>query len=156
MSEENFRHIQSRVLDELADVDPITIPVPSASASNIPSPSSESSQSREFVPEQIPLTFYLTSVHDHSLHEAFSRVLQRLLVNTCLPYLEDLLNVFCANSHSPKAFLFDTHARVFVATDSSPVDTITHNLCCDYVSMLNNFGGLYKYDYVFISAVLST
>jgi Ras-related GTP-binding protein C/D len=78
-----------------------------------------------------------------------------------LPYLEDLLNVFCGvrsssaikflrlncaqNSQSPKAFLFDTTSRLYVATDASPVDSATHNLCCDFLEMLNSFGPLYKY-----------
>ena len=65
---ENFRHIQQRVLSDLAYY-------------NV-----------EF--EQIPLNFQLTSIYDHSLHDAFSRVLHKLIDS--LPYLEDLLNVFCA------------------------------------------------------------
>lgn len=107
--------------------------------------------------EQLPLNFHLTSVHDHSLHEAFSKVLHKLIDS--LPYLEDLLNVFCAvsaqhvspiksnsfqNSQSPKAFLFDATSRLYIATDASPVDSATHNLCCDYLQMLNSFGPLYK------------
>ena len=48
------------------------------------------------------------------------------------------------NSQSPKAFLFDTTSRLYVATDASPVDTATHNLCCDYLQMLNTFGPLYR------------
>lgn len=81
-----------------------------------------------------------------------------------LPYLEDLLNVFAAvsilsllalypsdlnhlqNSQSPKAFLFDVKSRLYVATDASPVDTATYNLCCDYLQMLNSFRSLYKYE----------
>lgn len=47
--------------------------------------------------EQMQPNFYLTSVYDHSLHEAFSKVLQKL--TDCLPHLEDLLNVFCAVCH---------------------------------------------------------
>ncbi|KDQ57050.1 hypothetical protein JAAARDRAFT_35646 [Jaapia argillacea MUCL 33604] len=113
---ENFRHIQQRVLDELADI------------------------SLEY--EQVPVNFHLTSVYDHTIHEAFSRVLHKLI--SVLPSLEDLLNVFCAKSQAPKAFLFDIHSRLYVATDASPVDTATHNLCCDFLSMLNAFGPLYK------------
>ncbi|KAI0067275.1 Gtr1/RagA G protein Gtr2 [Artomyces pyxidatus] len=113
---ENFRHIQQRVIDELLDI------------------------SQDY--EQMPLNFHLTSVYDHSIHEAFSRVLHKLIDS--LPYLEDLLNVFCANSQSSKAFLFDVKSRLYVATDASPVDTGTHNLCCDYVKTLNAFGPLYK------------
>ena len=44
--------------------------------------------------ETIPINFQLTSIYDHSLHDAFSRVLHKLIDS--LPYLEDLLNVFCA------------------------------------------------------------
>ncbi|KAF7968799.1 hypothetical protein HWV62_29266 [Athelia sp. TMB] len=114
---ENFRQIHERVNDRLQDILPDY--------------------------EQLnPLDFHLTSVYDHSLHEAFSRVLHKLIGS--LPYLEDLLNIFCANSSSPKAFLFDTTSRLFVATDASPVDTLTHNLCCDYLNMLNSFGALYQ------------
>jgi hypothetical protein len=65
---ENFRHIQQRVIDELLDTEP------------------------EY--EQMPVNFHLTSVYDHSIREAFSRVLHKLIDS--LPYLEDLLNVFCS------------------------------------------------------------
>ncbi|PPQ92239.1 hypothetical protein CVT25_008921 [Psilocybe cyanescens] len=113
---ENFRQIHERVSDRLLDMSP------------------------EY--EQMQLNFHLTSVYDHSLHEAFSRVLHKLIES--LPFLEELLNVFCANSQSPKAFLFDTRSRLYIATDASPVDSATHNLCCDYLQMLNSFGPLYK------------
>jgi len=66
--QENFRQIHERVADRLLDTAP------------------------EY--EQMPLNFHLTSVYDHSLHEAFSRVLHRLIDS--MPFLEALLNVFCA------------------------------------------------------------
>ncbi|KAH9957424.1 Gtr1/RagA G protein [Russula dissimulans] len=113
---ETFGHIQQRVIDELFDT------------------------SQEF--EQMPVNFHLTSVYDHSIREAFSRVLHKLIDS--LPYLEDLLNVFCANSQASKAFLFDVKSRLYVATDESPVDTGIHSLCCDYVRTLSAFGSLYK------------
>ncbi|KAF9485140.1 hypothetical protein BDN70DRAFT_796453, partial [Pholiota conissans] len=113
---ENFRQIHERVSDRLLDMSPDY--------------------------EQMQLNFHLTSVYDHSLHEAFSRVLHKLTES--LPYLEELLNVFCANSQSPKAFLFDVNSRLYVATDASPVDSATHNLCCDYLMMLNYFTPLYR------------
>ncbi|KAF9560749.1 hypothetical protein CPC08DRAFT_636252, partial [Agrocybe pediades] len=113
---ENFRQIHERVSDRLLDMSP------------------------EY--EQVQLNFHLTSVYDHSLHEAFSRVLHKLI--DALPFLEELLNVFCAHTQSPKAFLFDTRSRLYVATDASPVDSATHNLCCDYLQLLNSFGPLYR------------
>ncbi|KIP01505.1 hypothetical protein PHLGIDRAFT_80485, partial [Phlebiopsis gigantea 11061_1 CR5-6] len=113
---ENFRLFQQRVSDELIDISP------------------------EY--EQIPIEFHLTSIYDHSLHEAFSRVLHKVI--PALPYLEDLLNVFCANSQASKAFLFDASSRLYIATDASPVDPPTHSLCNDYLQMLNSFGPLYR------------
>ena len=75
---ENFRHIQQRVIDELFDT------------------------SQEY--EQMPVNFHLTSVYDHSIREAFSRVLLKLIDS--LPYLEDLLNVFCSVCTSTPSFAF--------------------------------------------------
>ncbi|KZT73074.1 hypothetical protein DAEQUDRAFT_722183 [Daedalea quercina L-15889] len=114
---ENWRYIQQRILDELADISP------------------------EYE-QMIPINFHLTSIHDHTLHDAFSRTLHKSIES--LPYLEDLLNVFCTNSQSSKAFLFDINSRLYVATDASPVDAPTHSLCNDYLLMLNSFGPLYK------------
>ena len=37
-------------------------------------------------------SFYLTSIYDHSIFEAFSKVVQKLIVQ--LPTLENLLNIF--------------------------------------------------------------
>ncbi|TFY71682.1 hypothetical protein EVG20_g1332 [Dentipellis fragilis] len=113
---ENFRLIHLRVNEELDDISP------------------------EY--EQMPLNFHLTSIYDHSINEAFSKVLHRLIDS--LPYLEQLLNVFVANSQASKTFLFDVKSRLYVATDASPVDTGTHNLCCDFVKTLTAFGPLYK------------
>ena len=67
---ENFRQIHERVSDRLLDISPAY--------------------------EQMQLNFHLTSVYDHSLHEAFSKVLHKLIES--LPFLEELLNVFCAVS----------------------------------------------------------
>lgn len=38
------------------------------------------------------LSFYLTSIYDHSIFEAFSKVVQKLIPQ--LPTLENLLNIF--------------------------------------------------------------
>lgn len=52
----------------------------------------------------MPVNFHLTSVYDHSIREAFSRVLHKLIDS--LPYLEDLLNVFCSVSVLAPLFFF--------------------------------------------------
>jgi Ras-related GTP-binding protein C/D len=80
---ENFRHIQQRVIDELFDT------------------------SQEY--DRMPVNFHLTSVYDHSIREAFSRVLHKLIDS--LPYLEDLLNVFCSVSAVAPPFSFSLLAE---------------------------------------------
>ena len=42
--------------------------------------------------DQVKLSFYLTSIYDHSIFEAFSKVIQKLIPQ--LPTLEELLNLF--------------------------------------------------------------
>lgn len=41
--------------------------------------------------DQIHLSFYMTSIYDHSIFEAFSKVVQKLIPQ--LPMLENLLNI---------------------------------------------------------------
>ena len=43
-----------------------------------------------------PFSFYLTSIYDHSIFEAFSKVVQKLIPQ--LPTLENLLNIFISVS----------------------------------------------------------
>ncbi|KAF8525955.1 Gtr1/RagA G protein [Hysterangium stoloniferum] len=111
------RHVQQRIIDDLTDA---SLDV-----------------------ESLQLQFHITTIYDHSIHESFSLVVQKLI--DPLPYLEELLNVFCANSRLSKAFLFDTNSRIYVATDASPVDAATHNVCCDYVQMMSQFAPLYAH-----------
>lgn len=87
---ENFRQIHERVSDRLQDLLPDY--------------------------DLNPLDFHLTSVYDHSLHEAFSRVLHKLIGS--LPYLEDLLNIFCAVC----TFLsqFNIHTDVWICGARTP------------------------------------
>jgi Ras-related GTP-binding protein C/D len=44
----------------------------------------------------VQLGFYLTTIYDHSIFEAFSKVIQKLIVE--LPTLENLLNNLCSVS----------------------------------------------------------
>jgi len=66
---DTFAHVQTRVMDDLQE---------------------------ESLDVEAQLRFHLTSIYDHTIHEYFSQVIQRLIEP--LPYLEDLLNVFCAVS----------------------------------------------------------
>jgi len=66
--------------------------------------------------DSIHLSFYLTSIYDYSIFEAFSKVIQKLMPQ--LPTLESLLNILCSNSGMEKAFLYDIASKIYIATDS--------------------------------------
>ncbi|CAL8249601.1 unnamed protein product [Boreogadus saida] len=51
--------------------------------------------------EKLHLSFYLTSIYDHSIFEAFSKVVQKLIPQ--LPTLENLLNIFISVSRREPA-----------------------------------------------------
>ncbi|KZV90562.1 hypothetical protein EXIGLDRAFT_837724 [Exidia glandulosa HHB12029] len=112
---ENFRIIQNRLSDELEDVG-IDL-------------------------REVQLNYHLTSVYDHSLWEAFSHIIQR---NFGADFLESCLNLFCANSQIQKAFIFDIATRIYLATDSSPVDPADYALAWDYVNTLRQLEPLYS------------
>uniref|UniRef100_A0ACB8GCZ6 Uncharacterized protein n=1 Tax=Sphaerodactylus townsendi TaxID=933632 RepID=A0ACB8GCZ6_9SAUR len=91
--------------------------------------------------EKIHLSFYLTSIYDHSIFEAFSKVVQKLIPQ--LPTLENLLNIFISNSGIEKAFLFDVVSKIYIATDSSPVDMQTYELSCDMIDVVIDISCIY-------------
>ncbi|XP_072037873.1 ras-related GTP-binding protein C-like isoform X1 [Amphiura filiformis] len=91
--------------------------------------------------ESIHLSFYLTSIYDHSIFEAFSKVVQKLIPQ--LPTLENLLNILISNSGIEKAFLFDVVSKIYIATDSSPVDMQSYELCCDMIDVVIDVSCIY-------------
>ncbi|OCT94370.1 hypothetical protein XELAEV_18012041mg [Xenopus laevis] len=94
--------------------------------------------------EKLHLSFYLTSIYDHSIFEAFSKVVQKLIPQ--LPTLENLLNIFISNSGIEKAFLFDVVSKIYIATDSSPVDMQSYELCCDMIDVVIDVSCIYRFN----------
>ena len=71
-------------------------------------------------PQDILINFHLTSIYDHSIFEAFSKVIQKLIPQ--FVHLERLLNYLLSTSNIEQAFLFDVQTKISIATDSSPTD----------------------------------
>ncbi|XP_074656153.1 ras-related GTP-binding protein C-like isoform X2 [Tubulanus polymorphus] len=94
--------------------------------------------------DSLHLSFHLTSIYDHSIFEAFSKVVQKLIPQ--LPTLENLLNIFISNSGIEKAFLFDVVSKIYIATDSSPVDMQSYELCCDMIDVVIDVSCIYGED----------
>ncbi|CAI4222335.1 unnamed protein product [Auanema sp. JU1783] len=86
-------------------------------------------------------TYHLTSIYDHSIFEAFSKVVQNLV--TQLPTLERLLDIFNQGSNVEKSFLFDVNSKIYIATDSNPVEMAAYELCCDMIDVAMDLSGIY-------------
>jgi len=92
--------------------------------------------------EEIPIAYHLTSIYDHSIFEAFSRVVQKLIPQLQTP-LENLLNVLVSTCSMEKAYLFDVASKLYISTDSSPVDTVSVELCSDMIDVVLDVSGIY-------------
>lgn len=54
-----------------------------------------------------------------------------------------LLCLCFQNSGIEKAFLFDVVSKIYIATDSSPVDMQTYELCCDMIDVVIDISCIY-------------
>ena len=91
--------------------------------------------------DNVPIAYHLTSIYDHSVFEAFSRVVQKLIPQ--LPTLENLLNVLVSTCSMEKAYLFDVASKLYISTDSSPVDMQSVELCSDMIDVVLDVSGIY-------------
>uniref|UniRef100_A0A914DQ34 Ras-related GTP-binding protein C n=1 Tax=Acrobeloides nanus TaxID=290746 RepID=A0A914DQ34_9BILA len=91
--------------------------------------------------DEIRISYHMTSIYDHSIFEAFSKVIQKLVKQ--LSALEKLLDIFNQGSNVEKSFLFDVASKIFIATDSSPVDMATYELCCDMIDVELDISSIY-------------
>ncbi|GAA5973234.1 hypothetical protein JCM11641_006337 [Rhodosporidiobolus odoratus] len=86
--------------------------------------------------------YHLTSVFDTSIYEALSKVIQKLIPEQAM--LERLLDLLCQQCSMDKAFLFETSSKIYIATDSSPLDNQTYVICADYLDLVGDFTQLYE------------
>jgi Ras-related GTP-binding protein C/D len=94
--------------------------------------------------ENAPVSFYSTSIYDHSIFDAFSKVIQKLIPQ--LPTLEALLDSLCSNCHIEKAYLFDVLSKIYIATDTSPTDIGSYEICSDYIDVVVDVSEIYGWD----------
>lgn len=94
--------------------------------------------------ENPPVSFYATSVYDDSIYEALSKVLQ--LLNPQLPTFEALLNTIAASCKMQKLYLFDVQSKLYIASDTSPVDLTGYTLCSDYIDTIVDLSEIYGWN----------
>jgi len=86
--------------------------------------------------------FHLTSIYDHSIFEAFSKVIQKLIPH--MGTLENLLDILVSSCGMEKALLIDVVSKIYIATDTtSPVDMTTYELCSDMIDVAIDVSCIY-------------
>merc|ERR1711953_725902 len=88
------------------------------------------------------IAFHCTSIYDHTLFEALSKVVQKLIPQQ-LPVLEQCLDLLTSNSRMEKAYLFDVVSKVYIATDSQPTDLQSYELCSDMIDVVIDVSCIY-------------
>lgn len=91
--------------------------------------------------ENPPINYYGTSIFDHTIFEGLSRVMQGLVPQ--LPTFEALLNTMRASCHFEKVYLFDVYSKIYIASDTSPLDVNSYELCSDYIDLIVDMSEVY-------------
>lgn len=55
----------------------------------------------------------------------------------------ELKAFFLQNSAIEKSFLFDVVSKIYIATDSTPVDMQSYELCCDMIDVVIDVSWIY-------------
>lgn len=91
--------------------------------------------------ENPPINYYGTSIFDHTIFEGLSRVMQGLVPQ--LPTFEALLNTMRSNCNFEKVYLFDVYSKIYIASDTSPLDVAAYELCSDYIDFIVDLSEVY-------------
>ncbi|RXK42517.1 hypothetical protein M231_00071 [Tremella mesenterica] len=86
--------------------------------------------------------FDMTSVHDASLRDAWSKVIQGIM--DILPDVESLMMHFTESSGMDNSFLFDINSGVIVGADNRQRNDATLEQVTEYLSRFLQFRELYK------------
>ncbi|KIX94848.1 uncharacterized protein Z520_09538 [Fonsecaea multimorphosa CBS 102226] len=90
------------------------------------------------------VSYHMTSIYDYSIFEAFSKVVQKLIPH--LDTLQNLMNTLVDNSGMAKAYLFDILSKIYVASDTRPVDMEVYEMCSDYIDVIVDITDLYGHE----------
>jgi len=87
--------------------------------------------------DQIHLSFHLTSIYDHSIFEAFSKVVQKLIPQ--LPTLENLLNILISVREFDDEVTSDVYGTEL--SQHSPDERCDCNVCTLYIPAVPSLTG---------------
>jgi len=89
----------------------------------------------------VHIDYHLTSIYDHSIFEAFSKVIQKLVPQHAT--LEKLLNTLVSTCKLERALLVDVVSKICVAADSSQFEMQTYELCSDMIDVVIDISCIY-------------
>ena len=89
----------------------------------------------------LEISAHCTSIFDNSIHEAFSKVIQRpLLANG---KVEQVLDMMVTTCRLEKAVLFDLGSKITFGSDSSQIDSLTFALMQDLLEVIIDLVSIY-------------
>ncbi|RNF25983.1 putative small GTPase [Trypanosoma conorhini] len=89
------------------------------------------------------VNFNLTSIYDHSVFQAFSLVVQKL-IKPQSPYITELLQMLNSNSNVDLSYLFLSRSKIFLAVDErSRAKLRTYDLCSDAIEVMMKMSQIY-------------
>jgi len=94
--------------------------------------------------QPIQLAFQLTSIYDHTIYVALSKVVQKLLPQ--VTFISSMMDTLINRSKIQKAFLFDVISKVYIATDSTPVNMQHYEICSELIDVLIDVTCIYGVD----------
>jgi hypothetical protein len=96
------------------------------------------------LPLPLAVSFHLTSIHDHSVLEAMSRVVQRVAPGPALlPHVEALCNACVGACGVDKVLLMDAATRLAHASDSTPLQGAMYELAAEALDVAADVALIY-------------
>ena len=99
----------------------------------------------------VSLSFQLTSIYDHTIYEALSKVIQKLLPQ--VSFISQMIDSLITNCKIEKAFLFDVISKVYIATDSNPVEMKHYEICSELIDVLIDVSCIYGYHFSYLTSL---
>ncbi|MBW0464551.1 hypothetical protein O181_004266 [Austropuccinia psidii MF-1] len=87
------------------------------------------------------ITYKLTTVYDYSIYDALSRVIMKIIPQQAA--LEHLMNILAQQSGVENCILFDTWSKLYIATDSSPIEKPLLEMCSEFMDIFTDLSELY-------------
>ena len=96
---------------------------------------------KDFGLDEINLNYYVTSIYNSTLFEAFSKIFQNMMPQN--KNLSNLIDHLADSCGFEKAYLFDVFNKIYLAVDSSPNESQTYEMCSDIIDVVLDMSGIY-------------